>query len=97
MIFFYHWFLKMKIRNHGIIGWFIVVVVVLIFDYWAISSRRQTMSQAFKKALYAKPGFGPVLFGWLLLTWHLVHPATMRRTDLFSIIFDKKKERLWQI
>jgi hypothetical protein len=86
----------MKIRNHGIFGWFIVFTVVFFFDYWAITSSRQTMSQAFKKALYAKPGFGPVLTGWLILTWHLIHPHSMRNTDLFSIIFDKQKEKRWQ-
>jgi len=87
----------MKTRNHGAFGWFIVFGVVFVFDYWAITRRKQTMSQAFKKALYAKPGFGPVLFGWLLLTWHLIHPNSLRRTDLFSVIFDKKKEQLWQM
>lgn len=86
----------MKIKNHGAVGWFILFLVVFVFDYWAISNKKQTMSQAFKKALYAKPAFLPVLIGWLLLTWHLVHPARMRKTDVFSIVFDKKKENLWQ-
>lgn len=81
----------MKINNHGAFGWFIVFGVVFVFDYWAISTNHQTMSQAFKKALYAKPGFVPVLVGWLLLTWHLIHPSSLRNTDIFSIIFDRKK------
>ena len=85
----------LKVKNHGAFGWLIIFIIVFIFDYWAISNKKQTMSQAFKKALYAKPAFLPVLIGWLLLTWHLVHPASMRDTDVFSIIFDKKKEKMW--
>jgi hypothetical protein len=88
---------RRKVNNHGIIGWLIVFAVVFFFDYWAISNRKQTMSQAFKKALYMKSAFLPVLVGWLLLTWHLVHTSKMRNTDLFSVVFDKKKEKMWQI
>lgn len=84
--------LKLVVKNHGAVGWFITFIVIVLFDYWAITNKKQTMSQAFKKALYARPAFLPVLIGWLLLTWHLVHPNSMRNTDLFSIVFDKKKD-----
>jgi small-conductance mechanosensitive channel len=83
---------KLAVKNHGAIGWFITFIVIFLFDYWAIANKKQTMSQAFKKALYLRPTFLPVLVGWLLLTWHLVHPNRMRGTDVFSIVFDKKKE-----
>lgn len=81
-----------KIENHGVIGWFGLFLLVVAFDYWAIKNRKQTMSQAFKKALYTRPSFIPIIIGWSLLTWHLIHPHSMRNTDLFSIVFDKKKE-----
>ena len=81
-----------KIKNHGAIGWFGLFLLVVAFDYWAIVNRKQTMSQAFKKAFYAKPSFIPMAIGWIILTWHLIHPNSMRNTDVVSVVFDRKKD-----
>jgi hypothetical protein len=87
----------LKTKNHGVFGWVIVFCVVVAFDYWAIKNRKQTMSQAFKKALYMKSSFVFVAMFWTLLTWHLIHPHRYRNTDILSVVFDKKKENKWQI
>lgn len=79
-----------KIEKHGILGWFMTAAVVIIYDYWAMSSKRQTMSNAFKNGLFRKSTFVPTVIGWAILTWHLFHPPSLRKTDLFSIILDRK-------
>lgn len=79
-----------KISNHGIIGWAVTALVVAVYDYWAISNSKQTMSNAFKKGLFRKSTSGPVLIGWLILSWHLLHPPRLKKTDLFSIVLDRK-------
>ena len=82
---------KIKIENHGIIGWIATAAVVVIFDFWAIKLNKQTMSSAFKQGLFRKHTFLFVAGGWLILTWHLIHPEKLKHTDLFSIILDKAR------
>lgn len=80
-----------KIEKHGILGWLMTAGVVIAYDYWAMSSRHQTMSTAFKNGLFRKSTSVPTFIGWAVLTWHLFHPPSLRKTDLFSIILDWKK------
>jgi hypothetical protein len=80
---------KKKIENHGIFGWIATTLVVVIFDYWAIKTGRQTMSKAFKSGLFRKHTSLFVAGGWVILTWHLIHPPKLKHTDLFSIILDR--------
>ena len=80
-----------KVEKHGIFGWIVTGLVVIAYDYWAMSSNRQTMSNAFKNGLFRKTTSAPVFIGWVVLTWHLLHPPSLRKTDLFSIIMDRKK------
>jgi len=65
----------------GIVGWVIVALVVIAFDGWALSSRRQTMSAAFVGAA-RRPGCRELLVVmWGALTWHLFggHPDPLRK------------------
>jgi hypothetical protein len=77
------------IKNHGFIGWAIVAFVVVVFDYWAITTNKQTMSSAFKNAMYKRYANLAVILGWAVLTWHLVHPRSLRKTDVMSLMIDK--------
>jgi hypothetical protein len=79
-----------RIEKHGIFGWAATAIVVIAYDYWAMNSRHQTMSNAFKNGLFRRSTFLPTFVGWAILTWHLFHPPSMRKTDVFSIILDRK-------
>ena len=65
----------------GIIGWALLASVVVIFDAWALTAKRQTMSAAFLEAT-RKPVCREVLaIMWGALTWHLFggRPAPWRK------------------
>jgi hypothetical protein len=79
-----------RVEKHGILGWAATAVVVIAYDYWAMNSHHQTMSNAFKNGLFRRSTFFPTLVGWAILTWHLFHPPSLRKTDLFSLILDRK-------
>jgi len=79
-----------KIEKHGILGWVMTALVVTAYDYWALHSKHQTMSKAFKNGLFRKSTSLPTFLGWAVLTWHLFHPPSLRKTDLFSVILDRK-------
>lgn len=79
-----------KVERHGIFGWIATAVVVFIYDYWAIHGKHQTMSSAFKNGLSRKTTVLPTFVGWAILTWHLFRPESLRKTDLFSLIVDRK-------
>lgn len=79
-----------KIERHGILGWVATAIVVVAYDYWAIHGSHQTMSSAFKNGLSRKTTVMPTFVSWVILTWHLFRPESLRKTDLFSFIVDRK-------
>lgn len=79
-----------KFEKHGILGWVATALIVTAYDYWALHFKKQTMSAAFKNGAYRRTTSVPVLLGWAILTWHLIHPRRMRKTDIMSILLDRK-------
>jgi len=79
-----------KVERHGIFGWIMTAIVVIGYDYWAVHGRRQTMSSAFKNGLSRKTTVFPTFIGWAILTWHLFRPDSLKKTDLFSLVVDRK-------
>ena len=78
-----------KIEKHGILGWVLTAMVVSAYDYWALHGRHQTMSGAFKNGLFRRSTSVPTFVGWAILTWHLFHPPSLRKTDIMSRILDR--------
>lgn len=69
------------------------MALVVLFDTWAITMEKQTMSGAYRNGMARKTTVVPCLFFWFGLTWHLIRPEKMRRTDLLTVAWDYITER----
>lgn len=83
--------------NEGKFGWILVSSVVFVWDYWALKTKHQTMTSAFKKATQ-NPYGRVILTGiWGALTLHLFtesadpHQISRKLKKRYDIGFQKKK------
>jgi hypothetical protein len=59
-------------RQLGALGWAATAVTVIAFDAWAIRTRRETMSAAFRRGLRHRKARWCVLGAWTYITAHLL-------------------------
>ena len=83
--------------NEGKFGWMIVAAWVFIWDYWALKTKHQTMTSAFKKATQNSNGRIILTGIWGALTLHLFtekadpHQIARKLKQRYEIGFQKKK------
>jgi hypothetical protein len=76
-----------RFNNIGLVGWAVTTGSVVVYDAWALKTKRPTMSRTLGHYL-AHPIVGPVLAGiWMGLSYHLLVE------ELLPAFFDERFSR----